>query len=38
MLKLITIGALVLTLAGCETIKGAGQDIYNAGQTIDNAV
>ena len=25
---------LVLALAGCETIKGAGQDIQTAGQAI----
>ena len=25
---------LVLALAGCETVKGAGQDIQSAGQAI----
>ena len=25
---------LVLALAGCETVKGAGQDIQTAGQAI----
>ena len=34
----LTLGALVLTLAGCETLKGAGRDIYNAGETIDSAI
>ncbi len=35
------IAALVMisfTLTACETIKGAGRDLQNAGQAIDNAV
>ena len=29
--------ALVFALAGCNTVKGLGQDIQKAGQTIEGA-
>lgn len=29
---------LVCTLAGCNTVKGVGQDIQKAGESIENAV
>ena len=29
--------ALAFALAGCNTVKGAGQDIQKAGQAIENA-
>jgi predicted small secreted protein len=35
-----TLAALLATafvLAGCNTVKGAGQDIQKAGQAIENA-
>ena len=32
-----TVLALAFTLAGCNTIKGAGQDIQRAGNAIENA-
>ena len=31
------LAALCLSLAGCNTIKGAGQDIQRAGTAIENA-
>jgi len=33
-LMLLTIG-LVFTLAGCETMKGLGEDIQKAGEAIE---
>ena len=30
--------ALLLGAAGCETIKGVGRDITNAGEAIEDAV
>lgn len=35
MTRLALILAAVLGLAACETIKGAGQDLQSAGQTIE---
>jgi predicted small secreted protein len=32
-----TLLASLFLLAGCNTIKGAGQDIQKAGQTIEDA-
>jgi predicted small secreted protein len=32
-----TLIAVALLLAGCNTIKGAGQDIQKAGQSIEDA-
>jgi len=38
MLKTIaTLLAAVFVLAGCNTLKGAGQDLQNAGQAIEDA-
>jgi predicted small secreted protein len=34
---LATLLALCFALAGCNTIKGAGQDIQRAGTAIENA-
>lgn len=31
----VMMALLVLALAGCETVKGAGQDIQTAGQAIE---
>ncbi|HQU68222.1 MAG TPA: entericidin A/B family lipoprotein [Albidovulum sp.] len=36
MTRLALILAAVLGLAACETIKGAGQDLQSAGQTIES--
>jgi len=30
--------AAMLGLAACETVKGVGRDITNAGQAVDNAI
>lgn len=37
MIRLLAIVA-ILGLAACETVKGAGRDISNAGTAIDNAL
>jgi len=38
MLKTIaTLLAALFVLAGCNTLKGAGQDLQNAGQAIEDA-
>ena len=29
--------AVTIPLAGCNTVKGAGQDVQNAGQKMENA-
>lgn len=29
--------AFAIPLAGCNTVKGAGQDMQNAGQKVENA-
>jgi len=29
--------AFAVPLAGCNTMKGAGQDVQNAGQKVENA-
>lgn len=36
MTRLAIILAAVLGLSACETIKGAGQDLQSAGQTIES--
>jgi entericidin B len=41
MRKLITVLLLLASLAvltGCETLKGAGRDIQNAGEALEEAV
>ncbi len=38
-MRLVLIGLLACTgLAACETVQGAGRDIQNAGQAMENAV
>lgn len=37
MWKLAIVLAAVTALAGCNTVRGAGQDIQRAGQTIEGA-
>ena len=36
-LMLIVIAALLLPLAGCNTVRGMGQDIQKAGASIEGA-
>ncbi len=36
MIRIILIGAMLMTLAACETAKGAGRDIRKAGNAIEN--
>ena len=38
MKKIAVLGALIVILAGCETIKGVGRDIENTGEAIDRSV
>lgn len=38
MLRIVALIAALTALAACETTKGVGQDIQNAGEAIDNAV
>jgi len=38
MLKLAVLLTAVLTLAACETTKGAGRDLQNVGQALDDAI
>ena len=35
MRRTLTLVLVLLSLAACETIKGAGRDIGNAGQALD---
>ncbi len=37
MTRLITLGLTLLSLAACETTKGAGKDISKAGSAISGA-
>ncbi len=37
MKRLFALVAVLLLLAGCNTIAGAGRDISNAGDSIENA-
>ena len=34
-LSVVVIIGLLLTLSGCETMKGLGQDIHKAGQAVE---
>ena len=34
MTRILTLSAVLLSLVACETIEGAGQDIENAGEVI----
>lgn len=38
MLKLALLLSAVLALSACETTKGLGRDLQNAGQALDDAV
>ena len=38
MYRLIALTLAIFTLAACETTKGVGQDIENAGQELDQAL
>lgn len=38
MLKLAILLTAVLALAACETTKGMGRDLQNAGQAMDEAI
>ncbi|SNR81832.1 entericidin A/B family lipoprotein [Puniceibacterium sediminis] len=38
MLRIAVILSAMLALTACETIKGAGRDVQNAGQAIDNEI
>jgi predicted small secreted protein len=33
----IVLSSIILTLAGCNTIRGAGQDLSRAGEAISDA-
>lgn len=37
MKKIATLLAIAFVLAGCNTVKGAGQDIQRAGSAIEDA-
>jgi len=34
----LLIAAVLLALVGCNTVKGVGQDLQKAGETIEDAV
>ena len=36
MTRALTLGLLILSLAACETAKGAGRDLQKAGNAISN--
>lgn len=38
MLRLAALLAVVTALAACETTKGVGKDVQNAGQALDEAI
>ncbi|MWB77731.1 entericidin A/B family lipoprotein [Pseudooceanicola sp. 216_PA32_1] len=35
MIRVLAITGLLVALAGCETVRGAGQDLQNAGTAIE---
>lgn len=37
-MRIALVIAALLTLSACETVKGVGRDITNAGQAIDNNI
>jgi len=37
-MRVLAVLVLLVTLSACETVKGLGRDISNAGQAIDRAV
>ncbi|WP_299954096.1 EcnA/B family entericidin [uncultured Roseobacter sp.] len=38
MIRLAVALAVIFTLAACETTKGVGRDVTNAGQALDDAI
>ena len=38
MLRIVALIAALTALAACETTKGVGRDVQNAGQALDDAV
>jgi len=36
MTRVITLMLILTSLAACETVKGVGRDVTNAGQALDN--
>lgn len=34
----LVLGSLIVTLPGCNTVKGAGTDLHNAGQAGQDAI
>lgn len=38
MTRTVLICLALITLAGCETIKGAARDVQNAGRVVENAL
>ena len=38
MLKLVTALSALFALSACETLKGAGQDVTNAGEALDQSL
>lgn len=37
-MRVFAIILLLTALSACETVKGVGRDITNAGQAVDNAI
>lgn len=37
-MRILLIIAALISLSACETVKGVGRDITNAGQAIDNNI
>ncbi|NNU81311.1 entericidin A/B family lipoprotein [Halovulum dunhuangense] len=35
-MRIFVLLALIASLAACETVKGVGRDVSNAGQALDN--
>ncbi|ABG30744.1 entericidin, EcnA/B family [Roseobacter denitrificans] len=38
MIRVAVVLSLILTLAACETTKGLGRDVQNAGEALDEAI
>ena len=38
MMRVAVLLSLVLALAACETTKGLGRDVQNAGEALDDAI
>lgn len=38
MLRLVAVITVLTALAACETTKGVGRDVQNAGQALDEAI